>query len=180
MRNVLKIILSINLLSVSSWAIIPLEQKELDPSQVPTLPATQPTITSKDVSRVIPTDMPETTDASDVGRRIADKGMDAFMNSDAIKNTGVAKAAKALNVDKSMVIGSSSNGIEHKVGLRLLALQSTARLEYSGFVDANATYSASSQSVDLNVIHPISKTAKMLVNMNTQNQIETFQIKWDW
>lgn len=170
MKQVLTISILLNLIGFMAIA---------EEIHAPTVVKEEAFITSKDLERIIPTNMPATNNPSEVGNKIADQGMDVIFNSKAIQSMPVTKVVQKLDLEQAIKFGSKEN-VEHKIGLRVLALQRMARLEYSGFLSANAAFSASDQSIDFNLVEELSQKSKLFINMNTVSQTSTANIQWEW
>ena len=124
-------------------------------------------ISSDDVSRMIPTDIPATANGGQVASHIADRSMQSYFNSESFKATNLGKTSHSVekSIQQDVTIGGSApNSIQHNFKFNMQAAQTTARIDYTGYANANLSYKASAQELNLEVYHNLAANMKLAYN----------------
>ena len=143
-------------------------------------------VENKDIQKMIPQDMQATSDGGQVASRIADKSMNSLMDSPLMKSSDLGRAAKtvehSMQADMS-VGGAEPDSIKHSFHFDVQAAQSKAMLHYQGITNANLTYQASGQTLNLEVREPMKviKTDLVYNHIDTFNdRRDTLSVRWIW
>ena len=144
------------------------------------------TIRSEDISRIIPTDLRPTNDGGVVASRIGERGINAWLNSPSMKNTGIVKGAQSLerNMASDVAIGGDEpDSIKHSFKFGVKAEQSKAQLEYAGLMNANVSYQVAASTFNVEVREPVALLQTDLVfnHINTRDdQRDVLSVRWNW
>lgn len=127
-----------------------------------------PTITSKDVEKLVPTDMAQKSNSGNIMTRIADRGFNLWFNSSAVKNSAlgrtVEKTQEKLKTDVTIEEGQGDNKTKHKFSFRVEAFQALAKVEYSGWVKAAINYDARASQTNLELSEKIAENKDLVVS----------------
>lgn len=181
MKSFLKIIAIVSILAAPALAEIPGEEKEITPIQKPEeVPATG-LFSAATMNKIMPKNLNENSNPEQVQKDIMNKGLDAIVKSDAVKRTGVAQAAETLenSVNTEMHV-ISDQGVEHKIKMKIIPLQAAARLDYSGLVNASATYKPAEEDVDLTITEKISENAQLQLTHQTAQSLSMVNFNFNW
>ncbi len=130
-------------------------------------------LSTQDVSMVIPTDIPATATGGQVASHIADKSMQSYFNSESFKSTNLGKTSHSVekSIQQDVTIGGSSpDSIQHNFKFDMQAAQQTARINYSGYTNAQLSYKASGQELNFEVYRNLAKNMKLAYNhINSPN-----------
>ncbi|MNT02375.1 hypothetical protein D3C72_1368690 [compost metagenome] len=111
-----------------------------------------PKITSEDVAQIIPLDMQATSDSNEVASRLADRGLNYWLNSPAMKDSTLVRVAnEAQEKLKTDVIvqGGGVDKVKHKFSFRVEAFQALAKFEYTGWMKAAVNYDAKAAQTNI-------------------------------
>lgn len=183
MKSVVYILVAILIVPQSAFAIVPAEQKTIAPEDVPAVATTESSITQQDVAQVIPLNMAPTTDMALVAKQVMDKSVKSIVNSDLVKNNPVAQAAANLEntLNTDVAVGGNEPGeIAHKFNVALMAFQTAAKFNYSGFFKASATYKALEKNVLLTVSEDLSQTTRIQFNHDNSAHYNGVSLTLDW
>lgn len=182
-RDLLVILALLTIFSVNCFAAIPPEQKNLDINEIAPV-APQPDITQAQVAAVIPTDIPVGATNGRVGKMVMDKALKSALKSDVVKSSSIGQTADSLKdgLNTEMAIGgdpTDPTAIQHKFKVKVDPIQSRAKLQYSGFVDASATYDSGDSKVEISE-HFASYKLNISHSSNSTEDLSLVQVQWDW
>ncbi len=183
LKAIFIILVLLILFSINSFAAIPSEQKMLDIYQVMPV-APEPAITQESVAAVIPTDIPVGASNSTVGKMVLDKTLKSALKSDAVKSSSLGQTADSLKdgLNTEMAIGgdpTDPTSVKHKFKVKVDPIQTKAKLQYTGFVNASATYDSGDaqfeitedfEAYKLNLVHTTNET----------EDLSLVQVQWAW
>jgi hypothetical protein len=166
-------------------ALAKLDIASTQPLIIPMNNNTDDKITSKDVEKIIPTDLKETNDMNSVAARIADRGLQAWFNSPQVKESFLGQTANT--VQKRMVADISIKGsnepqaVEHKVSMQLMALQAAAKIQYTGFLNAVFNYDARAAESMIEFSEKVfNKDLFVNHTSSSKEDVSSVGIKWGW
>ncbi len=142
-------------------------------------------ITQKDVQRVIPMDMAQTSDLNAVAAKIADRSVQTWFNSAQVKDSVLGQTATTVQKKMSADITVASDepkGVEHKFSMQILALQAMAKLQYTGWLNAVFNYDAKAAETVVEFSDKVFNR-DLFVNhtsSSAKGDISTVGIKWGW
>jgi hypothetical protein len=138
--------------------------------------------TSKDISKMIPTNMAASNDTGHVASQILDQSMQSLFNSESFKTSDIGRSTH--KIEKSMqqdvtIGGSAPDSIQHNFKFNMQAAQGKALIDYSGFGHAQISYQVASQELNLEVFHHITGNMKVAYNHinNPSDQRDTVSLK---
>lgn len=173
--------LTILLFSISSFA--KLDRSTTEPLVLPT-GGSDEKITSQDVEKIIPTDLEATNDMNKVASKIADRSLQTWFNSAAVKNSAIGRTAASVQDTMSTDITLKSDepqAVEHRFSMQLLALQAMAKLQYTGWLRAVFNYDAKAAASMVELSDKIFNKDLFLNHTNSSKEtISTVGIKWGW
>ena len=143
-------------------------------------------VDSQDIQKMIPQDMQPSSDGAQVASRIADKSMNSFMDSPMMKSSDIGRAAKSVehSMQADMSVGGAEpDSIKHSFHFDVQAAQTKAMLKYQGITNANLSYQASGQTLNLEVREPmkIIKTDLVYNHIDSWNdRRDTLSVRWIW
>lgn len=168
-------------ISPAAWAT--LDVNSTRPLVVPVTVAPS-TITEKDVESIIPTDIQPTTNPNSVATRIADRSLQAWLNSPAVKASALGQTADNMQHKMAANITLQSDepeAVAHKFTMQVMALQAMARVQYSGWVNAVFNYDArAAQSVIELSEKVFDKNLFVNHTSNSREDVSSVGIKWGW
>lgn len=152
-KAILVILVLLILFSINSFAAVPVEQKTLDINQVLAVAPTAK-ITHESVAAVIPTDIPAGSSEGTVSKMVLDKALKSALKSDFVRSSSVAQTADNLKdgINTEMSIGAdpaNPHATQHKFKVKLDPVQTRARVQYTGFVNASATFDSGDSKFEI-------------------------------
>lgn len=141
-------------------------------------------ITNKDVEKIIPTDLQATNDMNKVAVRIADRSLQTWFNSAAVKGSALGRTAD--NVQQKMstdvtVKSDEPQAVEHKFSMQLLALQAMAKIQYTGWLNAVFNYDAKAAESMVEFSEKVfNKDLFVNHTSSPREDVSTVGIKWGW
>jgi len=173
-----------------SFIAVPcLSQAKLDlsstkPLDIPTMQTSEEGITSRDVEKIIPTDLQATDDMNKVAVRIADRGLQTWFNSPAVQNSALGHTANSVQGKLSTDItvkSSEPQAVEHKFTMQFLALQAMAKVQYTGWLHAVFNYDAKAAESMVELSDKIfNKDLFVNHTSSSRETLSTVGVKWGW
>lgn len=182
-RDLLVILFLLTLFSVNCFSAIPPEQKNLDIYEVsPVTP--QPTITEIQVAAIVPTDIPAGATNGTVGKMVMDQALKSALKSDFVRSSSVAHTADTIKdgLNTEVAIGgdpTDPTAIKHKFKVKIDPIQERAKLQYTGYVDASASYDKGAAVVEIHE-HFDMYTLNISHTSNQTEDLSLVQLQWAW
>lgn len=164
-------------------AAIPPRQIELEIDKVvPVKPADQGIVSQETVTMVMPTDIQQTNDSNIVRNKIVDHNIQNLMQGKFMKNSPIVQSAqKVQEAMKPSVSFGEEGGVQHNVNLEVQPTQNIAKLNYTGFVDTNLTYSASEDhDVEVSMSERLSQKARLSIEHQSKDDLSMLKLNLDW
>jgi len=142
-------------------------------------------ISQKDVEKIIPMDIPQTSDMGVVVTKIADRSVQTWFNSAQVQASAIGKTANTVQKSMGTDIVVKSNeprAIEHKFSMNILALQAMAKFQYTGWLNAVFNYDAKAAESMVEFSDKIFNK-DLFVNhtsSSAKGDVSTVGIKWGW
>ncbi len=140
--------------------------------------------TAADIEKVIPLNMQPTTDQSAVVSRIADHSLDRFFNSPEVQQSSIGQTAhevqEKMQTDVSFG-GEEEGSIRHVFKMQMLAFQNTARVDYTGLMDAKLFYHINDARFEVELLEKLGR--KDLVFSHNGTRTETLNqvaLRWNF
>lgn len=168
----------------ASAASAALDRETTQPLAIPVTMAPDQ-ITSKDVEQIISTDMKPTNNANAVASRLADRGLQAWLNSPNVKESALGQTTDNLQhkMSADLVLQSDEpEAVSHKFSMQVLALQAMARVQYSGWVNAVFNYDARAAQSMIEFSEKVFNDKNLFLNHtpNSKEDVSSVGIKWGW
>lgn len=143
-----------------------------------------PIITESQVAAIVPTDIPAGATNGTVGKMVMDRALKSALKSDFIKSSSVGQTADSLKdgLNTEVAIGgdpSDPTSIKHKFKVKIDPIQERAKLQYSGYVDASASYDNGDSVIEINE-HFASYTLNISHTSNDTEDLSLVQLQWAW
>lgn len=168
---------------VSQPCLAKLTVDNTQPIAVPVVQAPEE-ITTKDVEKIIPTDLQATNDLNQVALRIADRSIQAWFNSAHIQASAIGQTANTVQEKMATDITVKSDepeGVEHKFSVQLMALQAMAKLQYSGWLNAVFNYDARAAKSMIEFSEKVfNKDFFVNHSSSSKGDVSAVGIKWGW
>jgi hypothetical protein len=141
-------------------------------------------ITAQDVEKIIPTDIPATDNMGTVATRIADRSLQTWFNSAAVKASSFGRTASTVQKSMSTEVTVKSDepqATEHKFSMQLLALQAMAKVQYSGWLNAVLNYDAKAAESMVELSEKFFNKNLFVNHTSTPREnVSTVGVKWGW
>ena len=101
------------------------------------------------------------------------------------KNTSLGQVAEKVdkNLKTEMSLGRSADQkTEHKLSIKLLAMQALAKLEYKGWVRAGLNYDARAAKTEAEILEALSPNKDLVVSQSftaAENKSQV-SLRWNW
>lgn len=178
--------MTLTILAASQVAMAKLTVANTQPIAVPMENEQQAEkITQKDVEKIIPTDIPQTSDMTVVAAKIADRSVQTWFNSAQVQASALGKTATTVQKTMSADITVKSDepqAVQHKFSMQILALQAMAKLQYTGWLNAVFNYDAKAAESMVEFSDKIFNK-DLFVNhtsSSAKGDVSTVGIKWGW
>jgi hypothetical protein len=114
--------------------------------------------------------------------KIADKSLSTFINSDEVRATPFGKTTKTVEEKLKQDVTIQQGEIKHKLVFSVQAFQTTARVDYTGFVNATLKYQASEASTGLEVFEKVTKDKDLVLShvAKPADQISAVSMRWNF
>ncbi|MGE3974303.1 MAG: hypothetical protein AB7F59_07260 [Bdellovibrionales bacterium] len=171
-----------SLTSLYSHAAIPPQQTSLNLEAV-TPVAPQTTITSHDISGVIPLNLQPGQKEQDVGIKVVDHTLNTFTQGDFFKNSELGKAASGVEQAMKTEVhfgNPQENEIQHSLNMQVQAFEQKAFLKYSGLANVQVTYLMSGSDLNLEFNENLGGSTQLVVSHEVQDQLSKAQLRWNW
>ena len=143
-----------------------------------------PKITQKDVQEFIPTDMQPTGDPGQVAGRVADRGLNYWLNSPAMKDTALVRVVDETQqkLKTDVVVQGGENEVQHKFSFRVEAFQALAKLEYTGWLKAAVNYDAKAAETNIQVSEKVfdNKDLTLTHKGNSKEALSMVGLGWNF
>ena len=173
------------IMAISQATFAKLDIKSTKPLTIPLKNDLDQKITSKDVEKIVPLDIPAGSDMNTVASKIADKGIQSWFNSAQVQASvhgqTANKVQKKMATDITVKASEQPNAVEHKVSMQLMALQTMARLQYSGLLNAVVNYDvrAAQSMVELSD-KVFNKDLFVNHSSSSKEDVSSVGVRWGW
>jgi hypothetical protein len=138
-----------------------------------------------DASSIIPIDMVASNDQSLVFAQVADRSLNSFLNSQAVRESTVGQAATTVEQKmKQEVIfgGENTASVQHKLNFSVQAFQTLAQIQYSGYTNAAIKYKIASAQVDVELFEKFSGNRDLVFNhtITKENRMSGMSMRWNF
>ncbi|MBY0553164.1 hypothetical protein K2P97_01460 [bacterium] len=135
--------------------------------------------------KVLPKSLTTADSSRSVVTKIIDNSLAYWWNNSEMKNTSVGQAAEAVQnkMKAEMDLGSSGqNKVDHKLSLKVLAMQALAKLEYKGWFKGALNYDAKSKTAEAEILENLSNNKDLVISHSvTSNENKSqLSLRWNW
>jgi hypothetical protein len=123
--------------------------------------------------KYLPLDMTPTDNSGRVAARIMDHALAEFAKDPAFRESSLFRSAQQVNnvVDAKVDLGSTPNVgqrdvTQHSLRFQMKPLDTTATLNYKGWLNANVSYQASANQMNVEVFKELSQSTRIAVLHN--------------
>ncbi len=144
-----------------------------------------PKMTKADVAKVIPLDLKRGDSEIKVLNRIADRTVNLWFKSEAMKSTRIVRLAEEtqekLKADV-VVPASSKDGVSHKFSFKVEAFQTLAKLEYSGWLQGSVNYDIGAEATNIEIKEKVLKNKNLSIShkANSRQNLSMVGLAWSW
>lgn len=133
--------------------------------------------------KIAPKNTQSSGSASAILNEVADNTVAVIWDESAFKRTSVGQFAKSVE-DKMNVEGGfqDTNQISHAFSFKVLAMQTLARLEYKGWINAAVNYNARAATTEAEIVDQISMNQDLVLShaLNAQESKSQVSLRWNW
>lgn len=145
----------------------------------------EPLISAETNEKLLPKNLTVDESSASVLSQILDNGFSVWWDKSPIRQTSVGRAAEKVekNMKAEIDFGRSANSkVDHKLSLKLLAMQGLAKLEYRGWLRAAINYDARSAKTEAEVLESIATNKDLVVSQSFAYQENKSQVsfRWNW
>ncbi len=120
-----------------------------------------------------------------VASKIVDNTLTLWWETTPLRQSPLGRTAEKVekNMKAEASFGKTSpTSTEHVVGIKFLAMQSLARLEYRGWVRAGINYNARAASTEAEVLESIDKNKDLVIShlIKTDGSKSQVSFRWNW
>lgn len=147
--------------------------------------AKQERLTQESVKKFVPMDLAPTNNGSQVLMKVADQSLNTFVNDPQVKNSFLGRTAnhvqESMQTDVS-IKPTSENGVEHKFRFMYLAFQSTAKMDYSGYLNASIRFSTADSSMNMEVFEKLSGNRDLVLSRERTlaDDVNKISLRWNF
>ena len=184
MKNVrfIFILLLASSLSLSAFARVDIKKTQLlvlpsDPSE--------PLLSAENSQRILPKSVEAGESSASVISKMVDNSVSLWWEKSPAKNTAIGHAADTVDkkLKTEVSLGQSADKkTEHKISVKLLAMQALAKVEYKGWVRAGLNYDAKAAKTEAEVLEDLSENKELVVSQSVTSAESKSQVslRWNW
>ncbi len=162
-------------------------QVDIKNTKVLILPVDQsePILSAENSLRLQPKKMAPGDSSQSVMMEMIDNSVSLLWEKSAIKTTAVGQVADKVekNLKTEVSLGRSADKkIEHKISVKLLAMQALAKIEYKGWVRAGLNYDARAAKTEAELIENLSEHNELALTQSVTAIENKSQVsfRWNW
>lgn len=141
----------------------------------------EPLLSAENSKRILPKNVETGETGNSVISEMIDNSFSLWWEKSPVKNSAVGKVADT--VDKKLKtevnLGKSADQkTEHKISVKVLAMQALAKLEYKGWVRAGVNYDARAAKTQAEVLENISANQDLRLSHSMSSDENMSQVSW--
>lgn len=142
--------------------------------------------TEKDFSKhVLPKSMTAADSSQTVVAKIIDNSLSYWWENSEFKNTTAGQAARAIekNMKVDVDLGTSGEAkTDHKLSLKLLAMQALAKIEYIGWTKAVINLDAKAAKAEVEVFENLANNKDLVIShsITALENKSQLSLRWNW
>lgn len=135
--------------------------------------------------RVLPKSLTAADSSQTVVSKIIDNSLAYWWDNSELKNTSVGQAATKIeeNMKTEVDLGTSGDSkTDHKISLKVLAMQALAKIEYKGWTKAAINYDAKAAKAELEFFENLSNNKDLVVShsVTAAENKSQLSLRWNW
>lgn len=135
--------------------------------------------------KILPKSLTAADSSQSVVAKIIDNSLTYWWDNSELKNTSIGRAATKIenNLKAEVDLGTFGDAqIEHKISLKLLAMQTLAKIEYKGWIKAALNYDIKASKAEAEVIENLSNNKDLVISHSvTVNENKSqLSLRWKW
>lgn len=186
MPRCLNLILFTLLLSLPGWA-----QSEIKQMQILVMPSSDFAVgafSKKDFQKkVLPKSLTSADSSQTVVAKIIDNSLAYWWDHSEIKQSSIGQTATKIeeNMKAEVDLGASGDAGEktdHKISLKVLAMQALAKIQYIGWTKAEINYDAKAAKAEVEVLENLSNNKDLVISHSftaVENKSQV-SLRWNW
>lgn len=134
-------------------------------------------------NKVLPPALASDETSDSLITKIADNSIALYWQESPLRNTSVGRAAETAEKKMKVEVDlKDQNNIDHKFSFKVLALQTLAKIEYSGWVKAAFNYDLRTAATEAEIIESLSGAKDLVLSQSTTNTESNSKIslRWNW
>jgi biopolymer transport protein ExbD len=145
----------------------------------------EPILSAETSQKILPNKIAEGESGQGVLSKMVDNSLSFWWENSPVKNTSLRQVADKVdkNLRTEVSFGQSADQkTEHKISVKVLAMQALAKIEYKGWVRAALNYDARAAKTEAELMENIA-TNKDLVVTHSITSIENksqVSLRWNW
>ncbi len=169
-------------LSLKTWARVDIQktQRFILPND-----ASEPLLSAETSQKILPKNVEKGESGSTVLSEMLDNSFSFWWNNSPAKNTSLGQVADKVdkNLKTEVNFGKSEDQkTEHKISIKLLAMQALAKIEYTGWVQAALNYDAKAAKTEAEVFENLSQNNDLVVShtVTSVEKTSAVSLRWNW
>jgi hypothetical protein len=145
----------------------------------------EPLLTAESTQKILPKKVYNGESSASVVQEMLDNTLSLWWEKSPAKNSSVGQVAEKIdkNLKTEVNFGKSPDQkTEHKITVKVLAMQALAQVEYKGWVRAGLNYDAKAAKTEAEVLESLSENKDLVVSQSftsTENKSQV-SLRWNW
>lgn len=136
-------------------------------------------------NKVLPKSLTSADSSQTVVSKIIDNSLAYWWENSELKNTSVGQVAKKIeeNMNAEVNLGTSGDTkTEHKLSLKVLAMQALAIIEYRGWTKAAINYNAKAAKAEIEIFENLSNNKDLIIShsVTALEKKSQLSLRWNW
>lgn len=141
--------------------------------------------TNETSNKILPKEVKSDDSGSAVASKILDNTFSYWWETSAIKQTSLGHTADQLDKKLKTEVNLGSAGphkTEHKISVKLLAMQALAKIEYKGWVRAGLNYDARAAKTEAELLENLSPNNDLILShsITAAEKKSQLSLRWNW
>ena len=184
MKNFRFFFISILGLCLSLSAVARVDLKKTQLLVLPTDPS-EPLLSAENSARILPKSVNAEDSGESVISKMLDNSVSLWWEKSPAKTSSLGQVAEKVdkNLKTEVNLGQSADKkTDHKISIKLLAMQALAKIEYKGWVRAALNYDAKAAKTEAEVLEKLSENKELILSQSitsTENKSQV-SLRWNW
>lgn len=147
--------------------------------------ASEPILSAENSQKILPKKIEPGETGDGVLSEMVDNSFSLWWNNSPVRNTAVGQVADSVDkkLKTEVSLGKSADQkIEHKISVKVLAVQALAKIEYTGWVRADVNYDVKAAKTEAEILESISANKDLIVShsMTAEENRSQVSLLWNW